>query len=133
MTKFKFLLYHGASSGPRKQRLSWEKIEIFVSEEGDKEIGYRIPEIEKDWNQMGSLYKTGGKQKLNQFMNDNCSVFPMMIFFGVMDIMMFSMMFSVIGSQMTDYVPAEDIPADMGDGDYADSGGLDGGDFDIGF
>jgi len=110
-----------------------EKIEIFVSEKGDKELNHRIHEIETDWNQMVALYKAGDKQKLNQFMDDNRSVFPMMMFFGVMDIMMFSMMFNAIGAEMTDYVPAEDMPSDMGGSDYDDSGGMDDSDFDIGF
>ena len=62
----------------------------------------------------------------------------MMMFFGVMDIMMFSMMFSMLGMSMGDYVPAESMPEDMDtgtDGADAGAGDMDGGgfDFDIGF
>ena len=53
----------------------------------------------------------------------------MMMFFGVMDIMMFSMMFSMMGAAMTDYVPAESIP-EGADG-AMDDGGMDDGGFDI--
>jgi hypothetical protein len=46
----------------------------------------------------------------------------MMIFFGVMDIMMFSMMFGMIGIAMSDYVPSESIPegwdGSMGEGGF---------------
>ena len=62
----------------------------------------------------------------------------MMMFFGIMDMMMFSMMFSMMGASMTDYVPAEDMPADMNGSDYGDSGdsgdsggGMDDGGFDV--
>ena len=108
-----------------------KKIEIQVTEKGDKELEHRVHELEKDWNQMVALYKAGDKQKLNQFMDSNRSFFPMMMFFGIVDIMMFSMMFSMIGAQMTDYVPAQDMPADMDSGDYGDSGGMDDGGFDV--
>ncbi len=43
-------------------------------------------------------------------MNDIKSFFPMMIFFGVMDMMMFSMMFDMIEIEMSDYVPSESMP-----------------------
>ena len=69
-------------------------------------------------------------------MDDNRSFLPMMMFFGVMDIMMFSMMFSMMGMAMSDYVPAESMPEGMdgaegmdGDGGF-DDGGFD---FDVGF
>jgi hypothetical protein len=50
-----------------------------------------------------------------------------------MDMMMFSMMFSMMGMAMTDYVTPENIP-DTGDSNIDDGGMDDGGfDFDIGF
>jgi hypothetical protein len=70
----------------------------------------------------------------------------MMMFFGIMDMMMFSMMFSMIGMTMHDYVPPDQVPpgadnqpSDVGDAgsDGGDAGGDsmgDGGyDIDIGF
>ena len=84
---------------------------------------------------MSLLYKSGDKQKLKQYMDDNKSFFPMMMFFGVMDMVMFGMMFSMMGMMMSDYVPQESIPEGM-DGDGMDGGSdfSDGGfDFDIGF
>ena len=70
-------------------------------------------------------------------MDDNKSFLPMMMFFGIMDMMMFSMMFSMIGMSMSNYVPPESMPADSGDGGMADAGdggtGDGGFDIDIGF
>ena len=116
-----------------KKSFFGKKIEIFSTEKGDKIVEEKIHEMEQNWGQMVALYKKGDKSKLNSFMDDNRSFLPMMMFFGIMDMMMFSMMFSMMGASMTDYVPAEDMPADMEGGDAGDMG--DGGDFDfdIGF
>ncbi len=59
---------------------------------------------------MSTLYKTEDKENLKQYMNDIKSFFPMMIFFGVMDMMMFSMMFDMIEIEMSYYVPSESMP-----------------------
>lgn len=107
-----------------------KKIEIHTTDKGNKELENRIHELEGNWQQLVSVYKSGDKEKLNQLMKDQKGFFPMMMFFGIVDIMMFSMMFSLIGASMTDYVPAEQIPTDMEGGD-ADGGGMDDGGFDI--
>lgn len=124
-----------------EEEKSWfgKKIEITITEKGAKEVEERIHELQGKWDQMSLLYKGGDKQKLKQYMDDNKSILPTMMFFGIMDMMMFSMMFGMMGMMITDYVPAESIPSDTG-GDSssdsgADGGGVDGGgfDFDVGF
>ncbi|MFB5646078.1 MAG: hypothetical protein ACE5R3_05715, partial [Nitrosopumilaceae archaeon] len=65
-------------------------------------------------------------------MMSNKQMFGMMMFFGIIDMMMFSMMFSMIGATMHDFVPVEDIPDGMDDvGDVDGGGGMDDGGFDI--
>ena len=115
-----------------KKGLFGKKIEIFVSDKGNKELENRIHELEDKWQQMSTLYKSGDKIKLKQYMDENKLSFREFMFFGVMDMMMFSMMFSMIGMSMSDYVPIEEMPGDM---DGGDAGGMDDGgfDFDIGF
>jgi len=93
-----------------KKGLLGKKIEIAVTEKGSKEVDKQIHELQTKWNQMSTLYKTQDKESLKQYMDENKSFFPMMIFFGVMDMMMFSMMFSMIGMTMSNYVPAENMP-----------------------
>ena len=119
-----------------QEKKGWlgSKIEINVTDKGSKEVDERVHELQTKWNQMSALYKTGDKGKLKQYMDDNKSFFPMMMFFGVMDMMMFSMMFSMMGMAMSDYVPAENMP-EGGDPGMDDSSGMDDGgfDFDIGF
>ena len=79
---------------------------------------------------MQLIYESGDKQKLQQKMEENKSFLPTMMFFGVMDMMMFSMMFSMMGIGMSDYVSQENMPDEgMGDEGMGDEGY----DFDIGF
>ena len=115
-----------------------EKIEITITDNGSKEVDERVHELQTRWNQMSAVYKTGNKEKLKEQMDENKSFLPMMMFFGVIDMMMFSMMFGMMGMAMSDYVPAESMPegaeGGMDDGGMDDGGMDDGGfDFDIGF
>jgi hypothetical protein len=86
---------------------------------------------------MRDAYESGNKQKLQQIMKDEKSFLPTMMFFGIIDIMMFSMMFSMMSMAMSSYIPTEDM-SQFGDGasgnGVADSDIDDSGfDFDIGF
>jgi len=93
-----------------KKGLLGINIEIKVTEKGSEEVDKQVHELKTRWNQMSTLYNTQDKENLKQYMDKSRSVFPMMIFFGVMDMMMFSMMFGMIGIAMSDYVPSESIP-----------------------
>ncbi len=105
-----------------KNGLLGKKIEIVLTEKGSKEVDKQVHELQTKWNQMSTLYKTRDKENLKQYMDENKSFFPMMIFFGVMDMMMFSMIFSMIGMTMSNYVPAENMPEgedrDRGEGEF---------------
>jgi len=114
-----------------------KKIELNVTEKGNMEIEERVHELEGKWVNMKNAYESGDKQKLQQIMKDEKSFLPTMMFFGVIDIMMFSMMFSMMGMAMSNYIPTEDMSqfddGTTGDG-LGDSGMDDGGfDIDIGF
>jgi len=95
----------------------------------------KIIEIQDKWKQMQTIYESGDKQKLQQKMEENKSILPSMMFFGVMDMMMFSMMFSMMGVGMSDYISQENMDdAGMDDAGMDDAGMDDDGfDFDIGF
>ena len=107
-----------------------KKIELEITEDGSNELDRKIIEIQDKWKEMQLIYESGDKQKLQQKMEENKSFLPTMMFFGVMDMMMFSMMFSMMGIGMSDYVSQENMPeGDMGDEGMGDEGY----DFDIGF
>ena len=114
-----------------KKGLLGKKIELNVTEKGNDEIKQRVHELQGKWESLRNVYESGDKQKLQQVMKDEKSFLPTMMFFGIIDVMMFSMM----GMAMSSYIPAEDMSQfdDAGDG-LGDSGMDDGGfDFDIGF
>ena len=115
-----------------EEKKGWfgKKIELKITDSGSDELDKKIVEIQNKWKEMQSIYESGDKQKLQQKMEENKSFLPTMMFFGVMDMMMFSMMFSMMGIGMSDYVSQEN----MSDGGMDDGGMDDGGfDFDIGF
>ena len=121
------------------QKKGWlgNKIELNITEKGNSEINKRVHELQDKWANMKNAYESGDKQKLQQVMKDEKSFLPTMMYFGIIDIMMFSMMFSMMGMAMSNYIPADDMSqfddGATGDG-LGDSGMDDGGfDFDIGF
>ena len=120
-----------------EERKGWfgKKIELKITEKGSNELDKKIIEIQSKWKEMQSIYETGDKQKRQQKMEENKSILPTMMFFGIMDMMMFSMMFSMMGIGMSDYISQENMAdAGMDDNSMDDAGMDDGGfDFDIGF
>jgi len=107
-----------------------KKIELKITEDGSNELDRKIIEIQDKWKEMQLIYESGDKQKLQQKMEENKSFLPTMMFFGVMDMMMFSMMFSMMGIGMADYVSQENMPEENMGNEDMDDGGYD---FDIGF
>jgi len=118
-----------------KKGLFGKKIELKITEKGSDQLDKKIVEIQNKWKEMQSIYESGDKQKLQQKMEENKSFLPTMMFFGVMDMMMFSMMFSMMGIGMSNFVGSENMPAESTDNGGMDDGGMDDGgfDFDIGF
>ena len=122
-----------------QEKKGWlsKKIELYPTEKGTNQVKETIHELEEKWESMKNAYESNDKQKLQQIMKDEKSFLPTMMFFGVIDIMMFSMMFSMMGMAMSNYIPTEDMSqfddGTTGDG-LGDSGMDDGGfDIDIGF
>jgi len=81
------------------------KKELNLTEKGNKELEERKFELEKNWDNMVTIWKSGDKQKLQQYMDDNRSVIPSMMFLGIMDIMMFSTMMGFMGMTMSRFIP----------------------------
>ena len=115
-----------------EEKKGWfgKKIELKITDKGSDQLDKKIVEIQNKWKEMQSIYESGDKQKLQQKMEENKSFLPTMMFFGVMDMMMFSMMFSMMGIGMSNFVGSENMPAESMDDGGIDDGGFD---FDIGF
>ena len=120
------------------EKKSWlgTKIEINPTEDGYREFEHQLKILQEKWNQLENTYKSGNKQELEQKLKEDKSFLPSMMMFGIIDMMMFSMMFSMIGTSMGSFIPAEDMVEtgndadDMGGSDTGDDGGFD---IDIGF
>ena len=118
-----------------QEKKGWlgKKIELNVTEKGNREIEERVHELQGKWENMRNAYESGDKQKLQQIMKNEKSFLPTMMFFGIIDIMMFSMIFSMMGVAMSSYIPAEDMSQfdDGATGDGLGDSGMDDGGFDI--
>ena len=124
---------HGFINAQEKKGWLGKKIELNVTEKGNREIEERVHELQGKWENMRNAYESGDKQKLQQIMKNEKSFLPTMMFFGIIDIMMFSMMFSMMGVAMSSYIPAEDMSQfdDGATGDGLGDSGMDDGGFDI--
>lgn len=102
------------------------KKELVLTEKGKKELDARRFELQQNWDQMVSLWKGGDKEKLQQYMDNNKSSFPAMMFMGIMDVMMFSSMMSFMGLAMSSFMP-DQYMYDTGSQDTGHDGGQDSG------
>jgi len=102
------------------------KKEIVLTEKGEKELKERKFELQKNWDNMVTLWKNGNKQELQQYMNNNRSIIPSMMFLGIMDMMMFSSMMSFMGLAMASFIP-DSYMQDSGGSDIGHDAGHDAG------
>ena len=104
------------------------KIDIRPTEDGYREFERQLKNLQDKWNNLENTYKSGNKQELEQKLKEDKSFLPTMMMFGIIDVMMFSMMFSMMGIGMSDFFAGD--PQGM---EYANDGGMDGaGDSDLG-
>ncbi|HJU13064.1 MAG TPA: hypothetical protein VJ792_01230 [Candidatus Nitrosotalea sp.] len=116
------------------------KKEIVLTERGLKELEARRFELQQNWDRMVTLWKGGDKEQLQQQLDSNRSMFPAMMFMGIMDMMMFSSMMSFMGLAMASFIPDQYMydssPTDTGtDGGHDmghDASGGDWGHTDVG-
>ena len=108
------------------------RIEIKPTEDGIREFERQLKILQEKWNRLENSYKSGNRQELEQKLKEDKSFLPSMMMFGIVDMMMFSM----IGTSMGSFIPAEDMQGmdegvgNTGESDLGDDGGLD---IDIGF
>ena len=113
------LEYRGLIVLTEKKGFFGPKKELILTEKGNKELEERKFELEKNWNDMVTIWKSGDKQKLQQHMDNNRSVIPSMMFLGIMDMMMFSTMMGFMGMVMSNFIPDTQM---YGDSHMTDSG-----------
>ena len=89
------------------------KIEINITEKGEKNLENQIQELKEKWNQMTQLYKLEDKEKLQQSIDENKIFFKSWIFLGILDKEIFSGMFKMVDLTITDYISPKDLPQDI--------------------
>ncbi|MGI0033384.1 MAG: MarR family transcriptional regulator [Nitrososphaeraceae archaeon] len=74
-----------------------KKNELKISNTGTNLLGNKKKELEKKVQELHQYYKNGDKSQLDSFMVSNRSWMPMLLFVGIMDILFFTSMMSMMG------------------------------------
>src|SRR6476659_3336412 len=121
--------------------LGRKKIELKITETGSSLLDNKKKELQENVQKMQQYYNSGDKSQLDSFMVSNRAWMPMMLFTGLMDILFFTSMMSLLGLALN---PMESSFSDAGANTTSDSsgagadsqdsgndgGGFDGGGFD---
>ena len=74
-----------------------KKNELKITETGMSLLGSKKKELQEKVQEMQQYYNNGDKSQLDSFMVSNRSWVPMMLFAGIMDILFFTSMMSLLG------------------------------------
>ena len=98
--------------------LGRKKIELKITETGTSLLDNKKKELQDMVQKMHQYYNNGDKSQLDSFMVSNRAWMPMMLFAGIMDILFFTSMMSLMGLALN---PMESSLTDSGAG--ADNSG----------
>jgi hypothetical protein len=101
--------------------LGRKKIELKITETGTSLLGNKKTELQEKVQKMHEYYNNGDKSQLDSFMVSNRAWMPMMLFAGMMDILFFTSMMSLLGLALN---PMESSLTDGG-GNVDNSGSTD--------
>ena len=113
------------TSNEKRGFLGRKKIELKITETGMNLLGNKKKELEDKVKEMQKYYDNGNRTQLESLMDSNRGWMPMMLFSGVMNILFFTSMMSLMGLAMS---PMESSLAGSGEGGSADSGSATAGD-----
>jgi hypothetical protein len=84
-------------SNEKRGFLGRKKIELKITETGTSLLDNKKKELQDKVQKMHQYYNNGDKSQLDSFMVSNRSWMPMMLFAGIMDILFFTSMMSLLG------------------------------------
>ncbi|HXW11699.1 MAG TPA: MarR family transcriptional regulator [Nitrososphaeraceae archaeon] len=113
------------TSNEKRGFLGRKKIELKITETGMNLLGNKKKELQDKVKEMQKYYDNGNRTQLESLMDSNRGWMPMMLFSGVMNILFFTSMMSLMGLAMS---PMESSLAGSGEGGSADSGSATAGD-----
>jgi hypothetical protein len=91
--------------------LGRKKIELKITETGTSLLDNKKKELQDKVQKMHQYYNNGDKSQLDSFMVSNRAWMPMMLFAGIMDILFFTSMMSLMGLALN---PMESSLTDSG-------------------
>ena len=106
------------NSNEKRGFLGRKKIELKITETGMNLLGNKKKELQDKVQEMQQYYDNGNKTQLESLMDSNRAWMPMMLFSGLMNILFFTSMMSLMGMAMS---PMERSLAGSGEGSNADS------------
>ena len=106
------------TSNEKRGFLGRKKIELKITETGMNLLGNKKKELQDKVQEMQQYYDNGNRTQLESLMDSNRAWMPMMLFSGIMNILFFTSMMSLMGLAMS---PMESSFAGSGEGGNADS------------
>jgi hypothetical protein len=97
-----------------------KKLKIDITETGKSLLGIKYQELKENKQKLQQLYESGDKQQLQTFMDSNRMWMPFMLFSGIMNVLFFTSMISMLGMAMN---PSESSVVDSGSSDSSSSNG----------
>ena len=99
-----------------KKGLFGTKSILNLTEKGGRELRERKFELEQRWERMVTIAKQGDKQQFQEMVNVNRSWIPAMMFMGIMDMVFWMSMLSMMDMTMSQTIPdGYDAGIDQGD------------------
>jgi DNA-binding MarR family transcriptional regulator len=128
------LIMHGLIERTEKKGLLGKKTILKITNKGVQDHQARKYELEERWQKMVLLSKQGDKKQFEETVQMNRSWLPAMMFMGIIDMMFFMTMLSMMGMTMNNVMPegyVDQGQADAGEsdagsdmGDYGDLGDI---------
>lgn len=123
------LILAGLVERVEKKRLLGTKNILNLTEKGARELRERKFELEERWQKMVIVAKQGGKKQFQEMVDVNRSWIPAMMFMGIMDMVFWMSMLSMMDMTMNQTMP-DGYDAGVDQGDLGSDVGSDaGGDF----
>jgi hypothetical protein len=107
------------TSNEKRGFLGRKKIELKITDTGMNLLGNKKKELKDKVQEMQQNYDNGNRTQLESLMDSNRAWMPMMLFSGLMNILFFTSMMSLMGMAMS---PMESSLAGGSEGGNADSG-----------
>ena len=89
------------NSNEKRGFLGRKKIELKITETGMNLLGNKKKELQEKVQEMQQYYDNGNKTQLESLMDSNRAWMPMMLFSGLMNILFFTSMMSLMGLAMS--------------------------------